>query len=114
MPGLRVSQVAAAVGMSPEAVRFYERDGLLPAAERSPAGYRLYGEAVIERIAFIHACQGLGLRLAQIRDLLAIRDTGECPCGSAQGVLRERLVEVDQEIERLHGLRQELTRLVAT
>jgi DNA-binding transcriptional MerR regulator len=107
--GLRVAQLAAAVGMSPDAVRFYEREGLLPPPARTPAGYRSYGPAAVERLRFIRGCQRLGLRLRDIADLLAIRDTGVCPCSTAEELLHQRIAELDAEMARLAALRAEMT-----
>jgi DNA-binding transcriptional MerR regulator len=49
-------------------------------------------------MAFIQGCQRLGLRLADIRDLLAVRDTVECPCEPAEQLLRRRIAEIDVEM----------------
>jgi DNA-binding transcriptional MerR regulator len=51
-------------------------------------------------MAFIQGCQRLGLRLADIRDLLAVLDTGECPCEPAEQLLRRRIAEIDVEMQR--------------
>ena len=106
--GLRVSELAAAVGISPDTVRYYERAGLLPPPERTATGYRSYGAGAVDRLTFIQGAQRLGLRLADIRDLLAVRDTGACPCEPAEDLLRRRLAEVDAEIDRLTALRAEM------
>ncbi|MFD0635316.1 heavy metal-responsive transcriptional regulator [Catenulispora yoronensis] len=106
--GLRIAELAAAVGVSPDAVRFYEREGLLAPPERTAAGYRSYGSEAIERLRFIQGCQRLGLRLRDIGDLLAVRDTGVCPCEPAEDLLRRRIGEVDAEIARLAALRAEM------
>lgn len=106
--GLRVAQLGAAVGISPDAVRFYEREGLLSPPARTSAGYRSYGADAVERLRFIQGCQRLGLRLREIGDLLAIRDTGTCPCTPAEQLLRRRIGEVDAEMARLAALRAEM------
>jgi DNA-binding transcriptional MerR regulator len=107
--GLTVRELATAVGISPDAVRFYERSGLLPAPDRTPAGYRSYTPDAIDRLRFIQGAQRLGLRLREIRDLLAVCDTGTCPCEPAEVLLRRRITEVDAELARLTKLRTELT-----
>ncbi|MFD4759791.1 MerR family transcriptional regulator [Streptomyces sp. NPDC058439] len=78
--GLRVAEPAAAAGVSADTVRYYERAGLISAPHRTAAGYRTYDDTAIDRLKFIQGGQRLGLRLREIRDLLAIRDTGTCPC----------------------------------
>jgi DNA-binding transcriptional MerR regulator len=78
--GLRVGALATAASVTADAVCFYERVGLLPPPQRTPAGYRVYHMAALDRLRFIQGSQRLGLRLRQIRDLLTVRDTGVCPC----------------------------------
>ncbi len=106
--GMRVAELAKRVGVSPDTIRYYEKAGLLPAPKRTPAGYREYDASAVDRLQFIQGSQRLGLRLVDIRDLLAIRDTGECPCEPAEHLLTRRLAEVDAEIARLTVLRADM------
>jgi DNA-binding transcriptional MerR regulator len=105
---MTVSKLARHVGLGPDTIRYYERVGLLPPARRTPAEHRRYDEDAAERLRFIQGCQRLGLRLREIRDLLAIRDTGTCPCEPAEDILRRRIAEIDQELSRLTALRANL------
>lgn len=114
VPRLRVGEVARQAGVTTDTIRYYEREGLLPPPERTPSGYRAYGPGALDRLAFIQGCQRLGLRLADIRQLLGIRDTGVCPCGHAEEHLRRRITEVDAEIERLTALRAEMATMAAS
>jgi DNA-binding transcriptional MerR regulator len=107
-PDLRVGQLAEAVGATSDTIRYYERAGLLPPPRRTPAGYRAYDVLAVDRLRFIQGAQRLGLRLADIRDLLSVRDTGSCACGPAEDLLAQRLAEVDAEIARLSALRHEM------
>jgi DNA-binding transcriptional MerR regulator len=111
MTPLTVSMLAKQTGIHADAVRYYERVGLLPLAARSPAGYRQYDQATADRLHFIKGAQRFGLRLREIAELLAVRDRGACPCGHAEALVRRRIAEIDTEIARLAGLREELTRL---
>src|SRR3954470_21958597 len=106
--GLRVGELAEAVGATSDTIRYYERAGLLPPPRRTPAGYRAYDVLAVDRLRFIQGAQRLGLRLADIRDLLSVRDTGSCACGPAEDLLAQRLAEVDAEIARLSALRHEM------
>ncbi|MGY1830484.1 heavy metal-responsive transcriptional regulator [Geodermatophilus sp. SYSU D01180] len=106
--GLRVAELASAAGVPTDTVRYYERVGLLPEPERTAAGYRSYDAGAVDRLHFIRGAQRLGLRLSDIRALLAVRDTGTCPCEPAEQLLRRRLDEVDAEIARLVALRTEM------
>ncbi|GAB4005537.1 heavy metal-responsive transcriptional regulator [Glycomyces albus] len=109
---LTVGKVAEAVGVSADTIRYWEREGLFPPPERSPAGYRRYDADAVDRGRFIRTCQSAGLRLSDIADLLAVRDTGMCPCEPAGPHLERRIGEVAAEIERLEGLRDQLTSML--
>jgi DNA-binding transcriptional MerR regulator len=110
--GLRVGELAEAVGVSADTVRYYERAGLLPAPARTPSGYRAYDAAAVDRMRFIQGAQRLGLRLTDIQQLLTIRDTGNCPCEPAEHLLRRRLAEIDAEMARLAALRTEMVAMI--
>jgi DNA-binding transcriptional MerR regulator len=75
-PGYQVAELAELVGVRPDTIRYYERAGLLPPPPRTSAGYRLYPAGTVDRVRFIRGCARLGLRLVDIADLLAVRDTG--------------------------------------
>lgn len=109
---LTVSTLAARTGLSSDTVRYYERIGLLPEPPRTRSGYRMYDEEAAERIRFIRGAQRFGLRLEEIRELLVIRDRGLCPCGHTHALLRKRISEVDEELNRLGALRTELARMI--
>lgn len=109
---MTVSKIAAEAGLSADTVRYYERIGLLERPARTPAGYRIYDGDVLQRLQFVKGAQRLGLKLAEIRELLEIRDRGLCPCGHADGMLRNRITELDSEIQQLTSLRAELTRMI--
>jgi len=116
-PGVRaalsVGQLAARAGVRSDTIRYYERAGLLPRPRRTEGDHRRYGAADLDRLLFIRGAQRLGLRLAEIRDLLAVRDTGVCPCEPAEVLLRRHVAEIDAEIARLSALRAELTGMLA-
>ncbi|MFJ9394315.1 MerR family transcriptional regulator [Streptomyces californicus] len=77
---MRISQLAECSGVPATTLRFSEDAGLLP-ADRTPAGYRLYGEAAVERLAFIDAAEHLGLPLEKIGELLGVGESGACRRG---------------------------------
>jgi len=86
------------------------RSGSAPT--RSPAGYRLYDEAAVDRLRLIRGAQRAGLRLKDIGHLLQAVDQGHCPCGHTQDLLRQRLDEVRAELGRLRSVETELVRLL--
>lgn len=110
---LTVGQLAARAAVRADTVRYYEREGLLPAPRRAEGEHRRYGPAALDRLLFIRGAQRLGLRLAEIRELLAVRDTGTCACEPAADLLRRHVAEIGTEIERLAALRDELLAMLA-
>jgi DNA-binding transcriptional MerR regulator len=105
---LTVSKVAEAVGVRPDTIRYYEREGLIPEAERTLAGYRVYDEETIRRLRFIRGSQQFGLRLKEIKGLLEVMDRGLCPCGHASDLVTDRIAEIDQQVSDLRALRSAL------
>jgi DNA-binding transcriptional MerR regulator len=103
-----ISAQAAAVGLSADTLRYYERLGLMPPPPRTSAGYRLYGEEAADRLSFISGAKRMGLRLADIKELLDILDRGQCPCGHTKDLVERRLDEVDAEIRQLSAVRAQL------
>jgi DNA-binding transcriptional MerR regulator len=110
---LTITDLAAELGVRSDTLRFYEREGLISSAGRTPGGYRLYGSDVADRVRFIKSAQRSGLRLRDIEELLVVRDAGNCPCGHTADLVEKRLAEVDEEIVRLQSLRSSLVRLQA-
>lgn len=110
---MRIGEIAERSGVSAKTIRYYEDIGLLPAPQRLRSGYRDYGTATLDRLAFIRGAQGVGLSLGEIRGILALRDQGETPCGHVLDLLRTRSNELDRRIAELRVLRGELNRLVA-
>jgi DNA-binding transcriptional MerR regulator len=110
--GLRVTELAAAVGVGADTIRFYEKTGLLVTPARTPAGYRVYGASAVDRLRFIQGAQRLGLKLRDIKELQTIRDTGVCPCEPGEELLRRRLADLDAEMARLSALREQMVAMV--
>lgn len=110
--GLRVGELAKTAGVAPDTVRYYERAGLLPPPARTAGGYRAYDASAVDRLTFIQGAQRLGLRLRDIADLLAVRDTGICPCEPAEALLRRRLADLDAEMARLAALRTQMVAML--
>lgn len=107
-----VSDIARRAGVTPDAVRYYEREGLLPPAPRSASGYRQYeDDSTSQRIRFIKGAQRMGLKLTEIGELLEIQDRGACPCGHARSIVERRIEEIDDEVARLSSFRAELSEM---
>jgi DNA-binding transcriptional MerR regulator len=77
---MRIGELARASGMTPDGVRFYEREGLLPAAHRTAANYRDFSPDALTRLQFVREAQRLGFTLSEIAELLALRAAGSADC----------------------------------
>ncbi|MDQ7859732.1 MAG: heavy metal-responsive transcriptional regulator [Armatimonadota bacterium] len=108
---LRIGELAARAGLSPKTIRYYESLGLLPPPPRTPAGYRLYGSADEERLAFIARAKALGLSLAEIREVLDLHDAGTPPCDRVVAVLDRKLAMLDAQMRSLAARREALIAL---
>lgn len=106
---LKIGEVSRLSGIGIEALRFYEKSGLLDRPGRTYGGYRLYNESVIERLAFIKQAQLLGFTLDEIRQLILHKRAGENPCQEVREVVRHRLAELNERIEQMIRYRDELS-----
>ncbi|WP_326674677.1 MerR family transcriptional regulator [Streptomyces sp. NBC_01257] len=99
---MRISQLAERSGVPATTLRFYEGAGLLH-ADRTPAGYRLYGEDAVERLAFIGAAKHLGLPLEEVGELLRVWEAGACRDVKAdlRPRIAARLVEAESRAAEL-------------
>lgn len=109
MPELLISDLAERSGVPASTLRYYEQQGLLP-ARRTPAGYRVYDQASVERLRFISAAKHLHLSLDSIRDLLGVWEAEPCRTVKAQlrPMILSRLAQVDDSIAELRELQSSL------
>ncbi len=105
---LKIGEVSGLSGIGIEAVRFYEKSGLLDRPERTYSGYRLYEESVLERLAFIKKAQLLGFSLEEIKQLILHKRAGENPCAEVCKIVKVRLAELNERIEQMIQYRDEL------
>ncbi|GAB3529342.1 heavy metal-responsive transcriptional regulator [Arthrobacter monumenti] len=109
-----IGEVSAVTGVDSQTIRFYEREGLLPPPHRAPNGYRTYNTTAIDRLRFIRAAQTAGLALADIRQVLGLRDAGQAPCTHVSVVLGQKLADVRARQQELTNLANDLERLIET
>ncbi len=105
---MQIGIVAKKIGLSVDAIRFYERNGLLLRPPRTQGGFRRYGENDVETLAFVRRVQGLGFKLSEIRGLLNLRGNRLQPCAPVQRRLQEKLADVQRKLRDLHKLEHEL------
>jgi MerR family transcriptional regulator, copper efflux regulator len=106
---LKIGEVANESGLPVQTIRYYEELGLLaPSVQRSRSRYRLFHESVFNRLAFIKRSQSLGLSLAEIGEILAVRDRDKIPCDVVKELLLHKLESVSEQIKALEILKSEL------
>lgn len=110
---LTIGALTRRTGVTARAIRLYERTGILPQARRTPAGYRLFSDDAVEVLRFVRQASGLGLTLAEIRDVVAIRRGGRPPCAHVQRLLRDKATELDRKLQDLVELRDRIRRSLA-
>lgn len=110
---LKIGQLAKFAGVTAKAIRFYEAAAVLPPALRGANGYRLYTRETAEMLAFVKQAGRLGLTLAEIKEIIAIRRGGRPPCAHVHRLLTEKARELDRKLEDLQRLRQTLRRSLA-
>jgi DNA-binding transcriptional MerR regulator len=105
---LKIGEVSRLSGIGIEALRFYERQGLLGRPARTQSGYRLYDAEVMERLEFIKRAQVLGFSLAEIARIISHKQAGQSPCAEVRDIVRGRLQEIDERIRQMRRYRKEL------
>jgi DNA-binding transcriptional MerR regulator len=108
---MRIGELAHRTGLATSAVRYYEQLGLLPVPQRTASGYRSYTGDTIDRLSFIRSAQAVGLTLAEVRQVLGLRDAGEAPCRVVTELIDRRHAEVRARINELEVLERDLTQL---
>lgn len=103
-----IGELADATGVTAKTLRFYEQQGVLPEPARTDGGYRDYPPAAVDRVRFVKDAQAAGFTLAQIGEILTIRDDGQPPCDHVATLVDHRLVEVEQRIQELKAIRRQL------
>jgi MerR family mercuric resistance operon transcriptional regulator/MerR family gold-responsive transcriptional activator of gol and ges genes len=109
-----IGQLAKAVGVNVQTVRYYERRKLLPPTDRKPSGYRLYGQDGLRRLRFIKNAQALGFTLREIAELLNLQVSSVAHCGDVQRKAQAKQKQVENKIRDLHALDRALRNLIRT
>ncbi len=110
---MKIGELAAATDTPVETIRYYEKQGLLPAPARSASNYRVYGPAHVERLQFIRQGRSLDMSLDEVRVLLHYKDSPGSDCGDVNALLDEHIGHVSQRIRELKRLEKHLRELRA-
>lgn len=108
---MRIGDLARQAGCTVEAVRYYEREGLLPRPERGANNYRMYDASHLESLRFVRNCRALEMSLGEIRTLLQLKLDPDGDCGEVNDILEGHIGHVTERIARLEGLHRQLLAL---
>ncbi|OGB26686.1 MAG: heavy metal-responsive transcriptional regulator [Burkholderiales bacterium RIFCSPLOWO2_02_FULL_57_36] len=110
---LTIGKIAADVGISTNALRFYEREGLIHPVSKSDSGYRLYDDAAAVRLHFIRHAQHCGFTLLEIRELLALREQDSACCSDVRRLVVEKKLQLEAKIKAMKAMSKALDILIA-
>ena len=105
---MKIGEVATAAGVGIDAVRFYEREGLLPEPARRPSGYRDYSPDAVLDLRFIKRAKELGFSLKEISELIAIDRDPEATAGDVKKLAEEKLTDLADKIRSLQRMKRAL------
>ncbi|MDY0924712.1 Zn(2+)-responsive transcriptional regulator [Leclercia sp. CFBP8987] len=108
----RIGEIAKLADVTPDTIRYYEKQQMMEHEIRTEGGFRLYTDKDLQRLKFIRHARQLGFTLESIRELLSIRiDPEHHTCQESKSIVQARLSEVEARIEELQTMRLSLQRL---
>lgn len=108
-----IGRLAAEAGVTADAVRYYEKEGLLAPAARTAARYRLYDGDALRRLRFIKQAQQCGFSLTEIRELLMLKNTDAACCRDVKSVAIAKKLQLEHKIRALQVMSGALSELIA-
>ncbi len=105
---MKIGEVAKAAGVGIDAVRFYEREGLIPEPARRPSGYRMYSPDVVLSLRFIRRAKELGFSLKEISELLSLETAAEATAADVRKLAETKLADIEERIRALQRMRRAL------
>ena len=107
-----IGKLVRQADVSADTVRYYEQQGLLSPATRTAAGYRLYDSRALRRLHFVRRAQQAGFSLAEIGELLVLKQRDAACCRDVRSVALEKKLQLEHKIKMLRSLSQALTDLI--
>ncbi len=108
---MQINELEKMTGVSAKTIRYYEEIALLPPPNRKPNGYRDYSESDIERLKLVSGARHLDFSLAEIKEILDLRDRDIAPCGVLLELLDRKANEINQRIAELKEMQDDLINL---
>lgn len=111
---MKIGQLAQRSGVNIDTVRYYERQGLLPRAQRLASGYRVYGENDVKRLRFVRRAKALGFTLVEVRELLGLSDHRDDDMAALKATALEKVADIKSKLAELERIRVALETLAAS
>lgn len=108
---MRISELSEHTGVPAKTIRYYEEMGLLPTPTRKPNGYREYREVDVDRLKLVAGARRLDFSLAEISEIIDLRDRRIAPCGVLLDLLNQKAEEISQRISELQRVQKDLESL---
>lgn len=109
---LTIGKLAKAGGISPDALRYYEREGLIAPAAKTESRYRLYGKDALRRVRFIQHAQACGFTLTEIRELLHLRQSDSACCSDVRQRAIDKKLQLAVKIRAMQAMSSALDALI--
>lgn len=107
-----IGKVAALAGVSPDTLRYYEKEGLITPASKTGAGYRLYNDEAWRRIRFIKHAQHCGFTLSDIQELLRLKHNDRACCQDVRSIAVEKKRQIERKLGALQAMSRALDALI--
>lgn len=111
---MNIGQAAAASGVSAKMIRYYESIGLIPAADRSEAGYRTYGPKEVHTLRFVRRARDLGFSVEEMVELVALWNDRGRASADVKAVALRHIADLDRKARELQEMSETLKHLAMT
>ncbi len=111
---MKIGAVARQAGITVEAVRFYEKKGLLQPPARNESGYRIYSPQSLQHLLFITRSKELGFSLKEIKELLHLRAAPDTTCTEIKAQAEKKIFEVEKKIQDLEQIKEGLMEVISS
>jgi Cd(II)/Pb(II)-responsive transcriptional regulator len=111
---MKIGELSKTSGCSVQTIRYYEREGLLSAPERSEGNFRLYSDKSLKELEFVKHCRNLDIPLNDIKRLIELKNKPEESCSSVNVLINQQLGLVNKRIKELKALKKELQHMAST
>lgn len=108
---MKIGELSKKTGLTVDAIRFYEKSGLIKGPARSEGGYREFNTDAVAAIEFISHCRALDIPIVEIKKLLNVRSGSARSCREANEVIDEQLMVLRERIKELKALEKALSEI---